>query len=119
MPLLRPPPAEGLRAGAAGGLRDRHVRLRPRPARGRRRGHPNVVLTGARVWSTLVTGESRPKDAAADWALARLPEAHRLVLERAWAIYVGDEEEHWGDLRARVRPHVEHVVAEIEKTHGR
>ena len=79
----------------------------------------NVVLTGARVWSTLVTGESRPKDAAADWALARLPEAHRLVLERARAIYVGDEEEHWDDLRARVRPHVEHVVAEIEKTRGR
>ena len=33
----------------------------------------NVVLTLARIWSTVATDEIRSKDAAADWALERLP----------------------------------------------
>jgi streptomycin 3"-adenylyltransferase len=75
----------------------------------------NVVLTLARIWSTLATGEIRPKDAAAAWALARLPEEHRAVLARARAVYLGEEEERWGDLAARVRPHADAVVAEIRR----
>ena len=43
----------------------------------------NVILTLARIWSTLETGIIRSKDAAADWVLERLPEAHRPVLARA------------------------------------
>ena len=74
----------------------------------------NVVLTLARIWSTLATGEIRSKDAAADWALERLPEEHRPVLARARAIYLGDEPERLHDLAPRVRPHADHVVAEIE-----
>ena len=74
----------------------------------------NVVLTLARIWTTLGTGEFRSKDAAADWVLERIPEEHRAVLERARAIYLGEELERWDDLRSRVRPHVEHVVGEIE-----
>lgn len=73
----------------------------------------NVILTLARVWSTTATGAIRSKDAAADWALARLPEEHRPVLARARAIYLGDEEERWDDLRPRLQPHVEYVVEEI------
>jgi streptomycin 3"-adenylyltransferase len=73
----------------------------------------NVVLTLARIWSTLATGEFRSKDAAADWALPRLPEEHREVLARARAIYLGDEEERWDDLRPALRPHGERVAAEI------
>jgi len=75
----------------------------------------NVVLTLARIWTTLATGAIHPKDAAADWALARLPEEHRPVLARARAIYLGNEDERWADLQARVRPHVEHVIREIER----
>ena len=75
----------------------------------------NVVLTLARIWTTLGTGEFRSKDAAADWALERLPEEHRAVLARARAIYLGDEPERWDDLAPRVRPHANYVVAEIEK----
>ncbi len=73
----------------------------------------NVILTLARIWSTVATGVIRSKDAAADWALARLPEEHREVLARARACYLGDLEERWDDLRPRVRPHADHVVAEI------
>jgi predicted nucleotidyltransferase len=73
----------------------------------------NVILTLARIWSTVETGAVRSKDAAADWTLARLPEEHRAVLARARAIYVGEEEERWDDLRPRIQPHAEHVVARI------
>ena len=75
----------------------------------------NVILTLARIWSTVATGAISSKDAAADWALARLPEERRAVLARARAIYLGDHEERWDDLRLEIRPHAEHVVAEIER----
>ena len=73
----------------------------------------NVVLTLARIWCTLATGEIRAKDAAADWALERLPDEHRPVLARARAAYLGAEDDRWDDLRSRLRPHAEHVVDEI------
>ncbi|GCD40983.1 aminoglycoside adenylyltransferase family protein [Streptomyces paromomycinus] len=76
----------------------------------------NVVLTLARIWSTLATGEIRTKDAAADWALDRLPPRHRPVLRHARDLYLTRRysEESWSDgLRSRVRPHVDHVLTEI------
>ncbi|WP_086741289.1 aminoglycoside adenylyltransferase family protein [Streptomyces glaucescens] len=76
----------------------------------------NVVLTLARVWTTLATGEIRPKDAAADWALPRLRPAVRPVLEHARELYLTRHysEETWsGELRARVRPYADAVLAEI------
>jgi streptomycin 3"-adenylyltransferase len=75
----------------------------------------NVILTLARIWSTLETGVIRSKDAAADWALERLPPEQRAPLARARAIYVGDEEERWDDLAAQVRPHADYVVARISR----
>ncbi|MEU4779907.1 aminoglycoside adenylyltransferase domain-containing protein [Micromonospora sp. NPDC023633] len=78
----------------------------------------NVVLTFARIWSTLATGEIRSKDAAADWALARLPREHRPVLEHARALYLSCRysDERWSDeLRARARPHVDRMLAEIDR----
>lgn len=75
----------------------------------------NVILTLARIWTTVATGVIRSKDGAADWALTRLPEEHRAVLARARAIYLGDEEDRWGDIQLQVRPHTDHVVAEIER----
>jgi streptomycin 3"-adenylyltransferase len=78
----------------------------------------NVVLTLARIWSSLATGELRSKDAAADWALERLPEQHRAVLARARAIYLGDEHERWDDLRPQLRPHAGAVAAEIARLAG-
>jgi len=75
----------------------------------------NVILTLARIWSTVATGAMRSKDAAADWALERLPEAHQPVLARARAIYLGDEAERWDDLQDRVSPHAAYVVGEIKR----
>jgi streptomycin 3"-adenylyltransferase len=78
----------------------------------------NVLLTLARVWTTLATGEIRSKDAAADWALTRLPAEHRPVLRHARDLYLHHSyaEESWpGELTARVRPHARHVVTEIDR----
>ena len=75
----------------------------------------NVVLTFARIWTTLATGTIRSKDAAADWVITRLPEEHRPVLARARAVYLGEHEDRWADLQPRLRPHVGHVLGEIER----
>lgn len=81
----------------------------------------NVVLTFARIWTTIATGIIRSKDAAADWALPLLPPEHRAVLAHARAIYLGEATEEWSDLLPRVRPHLDHVIEEIERAdvHGR
>jgi predicted nucleotidyltransferase len=76
----------------------------------------NVILTLARIWSTVATGKIRAKDAAAGWALTRLPQEHRAVLARARSVYLGQEEEHWDDLQSQVRPCVQYVVGEIERS---
>jgi Aminoglycoside adenylyltransferase, C-terminal domain len=57
----------------------------------------NVLLTLARVWFTSETGTIAPKDVAADWALARLPEGRGDALRRARAVYLGEEAESWDD----------------------
>ncbi|MGW4113623.1 aminoglycoside adenylyltransferase family protein [Actinosynnema sp. NPDC004786] len=81
----------------------------------------NVVLTLARIWVTVATGEIRSKAAAADWAASRLPPRHRAVLEHAKRLYLGFryDEERWSDeLKARVPDHVRHVVTEIRRLSG-
>jgi streptomycin 3"-adenylyltransferase len=75
----------------------------------------NVVLTLARIWTTVATGDIRSKDDAAGWALERLDQDHRAVLVRARAIYIGEAEDCWDDLQPRLQPHVEHVVAQIRR----
>jgi hypothetical protein len=74
----------------------------------------NVLLTLARIWTTLATGTIRSKDAAADWVLERLPDEHRPVLAHARAVYLGAEREHWDDLRPAVRPCADFLLGAIE-----
>lgn len=78
----------------------------------------NVLLTLARIWTTLATGEIKSKDAAAEWALDRLPPEHRPVLAHARQLYLGSHyaDETWTEaLRGRVRPHAEFVLDEIDR----
>ena len=75
----------------------------------------NVLLTLARIWTTLQTGQIRSKDAAAAFVLEQLPPAHQPVLARARDMYLqGEDEEHWDDLPA-VRAHAEYVVDAIRR----
>ncbi|WP_331771054.1 aminoglycoside adenylyltransferase family protein (plasmid) [Embleya sp. NBC_00888] len=76
----------------------------------------NVLLTLARIRTTLATGVITSKDAAADWVLARLPAEHRPVLARARAGYLGAEREDWQDLLPRVRALTEYLAAAIERS---
>lgn len=55
----------------------------------------NVLLTLARMWVTVATGDTVAKDAAAVWAAARLPGADASVLRRAGAAYLAGGEEGW------------------------
>jgi streptomycin 3"-adenylyltransferase len=75
----------------------------------------NVILTLARIWTTVTTGAIRSKDAAADWALAHLPDQHQPVLARARAIYVANEPNRWEDVQHDIRPYADYVVAEVER----
>ena len=62
----------------------------------------NVLLTLARIWTTVVTGEIRSKDEAADWALSRLPAAYRPTLARARDLYLdGGYGDPWDDEESR------------------
>ncbi len=75
----------------------------------------NVLLTLARIWCTLATGEIRSKDVAAAWVLERLPGELRPPLERARAIYLGEENERWDDVVADVAPVAARMTAEIRR----
>ena len=117
-PLLGPPPEQMFDPVPSGDL-TRAMLAGIDPLRGDLYADTrNVLLTFARMWSTLATGVIRSKDAAADWVLARLPEEHRSVLARACAIYLGQQPEGWDDFRDRLDAHVEYVVAEIRRLAG-
>lgn len=80
----------------------------------------NVVLTLLRIWASLETGTFHSKDGAAHWAMARLPDELRPVAGRAAQLYVeGIAAEDWGDLRPRIQPLVEFLVAAIRGTADR
>jgi hypothetical protein len=74
----------------------------------------NVLLTLVRIWCSLSTGEIRTKDAAAEWALPRLPPPERSAVERAQAVYLGDHEEGTWDV-VSARRLAEHLLGEIER----
>ena len=72
----------------------------------------NVLLTLARIWTTVATGEIRSKDEAAEWVLSRLPEADRPTLARARDLYrTGGYGDPWDE--GAVRPLAERLVSEI------
>lgn len=73
----------------------------------------NVLLTFARIWSTLETDTIRSKPAAADWVINRLPERHQTVMKRAKSICIGLENEHWGDINALINPCADFMVDKI------
>ena len=64
----------------------------------------NVLLTFARIWSTVETDTICSKLAAAVWVINHLPKKYRPVMERAKAIYNGEEEEHWNDIQELIKP---------------
>jgi predicted nucleotidyltransferase len=79
----------------------------------------NVLLTLARVWTTVETGEVLSKDEAARWALDRLPPEHRPVLARARQTYLrGTQQERCGELSA-VHDCATYVATAIQRSNSR
>ena len=113
VPLVGPPAAELFDPVPAADLRRALTDELPSLLADLETDTRNIVLTLARIWVTVVTGEIRSKDAAADWALERLPAEHRPILARARAIYLGDEPERWNDLRDQLHRFADQVLAEI------
>jgi len=72
----------------------------------------NVLLTLARIWSTVATDAIRSKLAAADWVINRLPEKYLSVMERAKAICKGEETEHWDDIQELIKPCADFILSE-------
>ena len=73
----------------------------------------NVLLTYARIWSTLKTDAIRSKLSAADWAIDHLPEKYRPVMKRAKAICIGEENEYWDDIQSLIKPCADFIVSQI------
>jgi streptomycin 3"-adenylyltransferase len=71
------------------------------------------VLSGARIWATLATGAPQSKATGAEWALPRLTDDLRPVLEHGLALYRGEADvERWAELP--VAAYVQAVADEIE-----
>lgn len=76
----------------------------------------NVLLTLARICTTLRTGQIRSKDASAAWVLEQLPPEQQPVLARARVMYLqGEDEERWADLTA-VRAQAAYVAEAIRQS---
>ena len=75
----------------------------------------NVLLTFARIWSTLETNTIRSKPDAADWVIARLPKMVQPVMNRAKAVCMGLEEEYWDDLKIAVKSCADFMLSRINE----
>jgi aminoglycoside 9-adenylyltransferase len=75
----------------------------------------NVLLTLARMWRTAATGEFVPKDAAAEWAAARLPREQGASLEVAGRAYLGACVDDWRGREPEVTTLAERLRREIER----
>jgi predicted nucleotidyltransferase len=73
----------------------------------------NVLLTLARIWSTLATDFIRSKAAAADWVINHLPKIYQPVMKRAKSICIGVENEYWDDLKMLIKPCADFMVDQI------
>lgn len=73
----------------------------------------NVVLTLARIWYSATTGNITSKDAAASWALERLPDEHQFVLAQARAAYLGQEKDQLANHPEATSGFIRHVKAAV------
>lgn len=73
----------------------------------------NVLLTYARIWSTLETNAIRSKPSAADWVMNHLPKIYKPVMKRAKSICIGLENEYWDDLKEIIKPCADFMVDKI------
>jgi len=74
----------------------------------------NVLLTLARMWFTMSTGEICSKDIAAEWATPKLPQNLAALLEIAGKAYLGECDDCWSDLETEITSLVAFMNKSIE-----
>lgn len=111
---LGPSPREVLDPVPAGDLRKAVMAGIPGLLRDLEGDEANVLLTFARIWVTLATGEIRAKDVAADWAIERLAPGQATPLARARDVYLGTAADDWVDSSDEVLATVAAIQAAIE-----
>lgn len=74
----------------------------------------NVLLTIARIYSTLETDAICSKPSAADRVMQYLPEVYQPVMMRAKSICIGIENEHWDDIKKLIKPCVDFMIDKIK-----
>lgn len=79
----------------------------------------HVLLTLARIWYSAATGEIAPKHVAADWAIARLPAAHRPVMQAARQAYLGQAPDQLAAQGDRLTALVTRLKQEVTQTLAR
>lgn len=114
--LLGPPPAEVLAPVPHDDLRRAIVAGVPDLLADLESDTRNVLLTLARVWTTLATGTIKSKDAAAAWALGLLPPEHRPALALARSAYRGEQADDWHAHMPQARALAAHLAAEIRSS---
>jgi hypothetical protein len=67
------------------------------------------------MWATARSGAILPKDAAAEWALSRLPLEHQPILELARLEYRGERATDWTCVRADVQAFVTRLRQILEE----
>jgi len=75
----------------------------------------NVLLTLARVWSTVETDTISSKSAAASWVIDKLSEEYKPVMQQARAILLGEKEEDWEDVKFLIKPCADFLLGKIKK----
>ena len=73
----------------------------------------NVLLTLARMWRTAAAGEFVTKDAAADWAVPRLPEQVAELLIYAREAYLGRSKDQWENRQTEARQAADYLYQRV------
>ena len=87
----------------------------PMVLRGLRGDERNVLLTLARMWRTARTGAFVTKDAAAAWAIPRMPVRDAAILDDARRAYLGEIIDDWdgrGDETQRLAEYLRRRIVE-------
>ena len=74
----------------------------------------NVLLTLARMWRTLATGEFAAKDVAAKWAESRLPPEQALTLAIAREAYLGARKDNWRRMQKELERAANSLSAQVK-----
>ncbi|MCG8641852.1 MAG: DUF4111 domain-containing protein [Desulfobacterales bacterium] len=74
----------------------------------------NVILTLARMWRTVTTGDIVSKDKAADWAMRQLTEEHASLLNKARLGYLGKIDDRWSGRRDQAVMLLRHMKRGVE-----